>query len=120
MIMIISGRFERYLEFVKVMKQVYALPHSESSQQLRMLLDIRRDYFACAPAARISVTSQVALRNMSGHLNELFEGKVTVVNLDLTRAVFEDAYRKLQQKHDVFKKNYKPSMTLQTLLCLLS
>ena len=29
-------------------------------------------------------------------------------------------YRKLQMKHDVWKKNYKPEMSLNALLCLLS
>ncbi len=56
---------------------------------------------------------------MSSHLEALATGGAQPDVL-LTRPVFDDAYRKLQQKHDVWKKNYKPPTTLQALLCLLS
>ena len=64
--------------------------------------------------------SQVSLRQMSDHLRLLSQQKGAPPNLQLTRPVYEDLYRKLQQKHDVWRKHYKPALSLNAILCLLS
>lgn len=102
------------------MQALYNLPQSDEASLVQGLVIIRSNYFTCPPTQKLSITSQVALKAFSEHLKALEEAKVTKPDLELSRPVFEDAYRKLQQKHDVFKKNYKPSMNLHALLCLLS
>ena len=44
----------------------------------------------------------------------------TFVDLQIILQMNQYIYRKLQMKHDVWKKNYKPEMSLNALLCLLS
>jgi hypothetical protein len=57
---------------------------------------------------------------MGDNLRALDENQAGVrADVEITRPVYEDAYRKLQMKHDAWKKNYKPTMSLNTLLCLL-
>ena len=53
-------------------------------------------------------------------MTELSSGRASFPDLGLARPVYEEVYRKLQMKHDVWKKNYRPEMSLNALLCLLS
>ena len=116
----IKGRFERLLDFILVQKRLYALPEGDVSAQRQLLLDIRSQFFACSPTQRLSVPSQVALKAMASSLTRLMQSADEAPDLKITRPVFEDAYMKLQDKHDIWKKNYKPSLSLNAILCLLS
>ena len=116
------GRFERYLDFSSYCQQLYSLSASNSEDAIRShLISMRRDYFSCPASERIAIMSQVALKRLADHLRSLEEdpGRERP-NLELTRPVYEEAYRKLQMKHDLWKKNYKPEISLNALLCLLS
>ncbi len=117
---VLTGRFERYLDFTMSMNAAYALPEEDVASVSAKLESIRQDFFACPPSQKLSVVSQVALKRMADHLKTLSEQKSANPDLQLTRPVYEDVFRKLQQKHDVWKKNYKPTLSLQALLCLLS
>lgn len=117
----VKGRFERYLDFVISLRQLYALPQSATAAEKRAILAaINAKYFTCPAKERLAVTSQVALKSMADHLAELDKSPAATPNAEVTRPVYDDAYRKLQMKHDVWKKNYKPEMSLNALLCLLS
>jgi len=117
----VKGRFERYLDLVMALRQLYGLPQSATAAEKRSLLtSIHAKFFACPAKERLAITSQVALKSMADHLAELDKSPVATPNAEVTRPVYEDAYRKLQMKHDIWKKNYKPDMSLNALLCLLS
>jgi len=117
----VKGRFERYLDFVISLRQLYGLPQSATAAEKRAILAaINAKYFTCPAKERLAVTSQVALKSMADHLADLDKSPAATPNAEVTRPVYEDAYRKLQMKHDVWKKNYKPEMSLNALLCLLS
>lgn len=108
-------------------RDIYALPECDSAspdseEVRRRLLQLQEDFINCPPAQRIAVASQVALKRLGDHLRDLraSDPKLCAPSVELTRPVYEDTSRKLQQKHDLWKKTYKPAMSLNALLCLLS
>lgn len=57
-----SGRFERYLDFVLTLRQLYSLPQSATAAEKRSVLSsIHAKFFTCPAKERIAVTSQVSV-----------------------------------------------------------
>ena len=56
----IKGRFERYLDFVIALRQLYSLPQSATAAEKRAILSpINAKFFACPAKERLAITSQV-------------------------------------------------------------
>ena len=54
------GRFERYLDFVISLRQLYGLPQSATAAEKRAILAaVNAKYFTCLAKERLAVTSQV-------------------------------------------------------------
>ena len=83
------------------------------------MLEIQAKFFKVKPSEKMAVTSQVALKRLQEHLRNLEQGQCQA-DRELMRTVHEEVYVKLQAKHDIWKKNYRPVMSLNAVLCLLS
>lgn len=57
------GRFERYLDFVIALRQLYGLPQSATAAEKRSVLtSVHAKFFACPAKERLAITSQVRSR----------------------------------------------------------
>ena len=57
---IFLGRFERYLDFVMALRQLYSLPQSATAAEKRSVLaSIHAKFFTCPAKERLAITSQV-------------------------------------------------------------
>jgi len=55
-----SGRFERSLDFLLSMEELYSLPEGDKSGAVAILTRVRSEHFDCGPAQRLSTASQVS------------------------------------------------------------
>jgi len=55
----IKGRFERSLEFLISMEELYSLAEGDHASAVAIMMRIRADHFDCPPAQRLATASQV-------------------------------------------------------------
>ncbi|TRY76979.1 hypothetical protein TCAL_15918 [Tigriopus californicus] len=117
----VKGRFERYFDFHIKVLELLDVPQDDLNRQNKLMIELHQDFFS-SPSQTISISSQGALRKLKEHLKELkqINEPSHAPNLDLVHPVHEEVYEKLNSKHGQWKMNYKPTTSLNTLMCMLS
>ncbi|CAB4056521.1 unnamed protein product [Lepeophtheirus salmonis] len=114
----VKGRFERILDLVLFCRKLFDI-HKDSDKELReAMINMNRLFFDCEFSKRVAVPGQSSLRTFKTHCWEMdFRTSTIQPNISLVRPIFEDIYRKLQSKHDYWKRTYRPATTLRAVLC---
>jgi len=111
---------EQWLDFVTICEQVFELPEDESENKIKLMVDIGCKFFAKPPEGyNMAVSNQLNRKELINHCKNLLDGVSKDPDISLLRDSYEFIYSRLDQKHDLFSKTYKPPTRLAALLCTL-
>ena len=111
--------FEQWLDYVLICKEVMELPEDDNDQKAKLMIRIGGKFLAKPPDGyNLALKSQLNRKELEAHCAQLKE-KVPELkpNSELIKDGFEFIFGKLDSKHDIFKKSYKPTTTLAALIC---
>jgi len=112
---------EQWLDFVIICEQVFELPEHENEQKINLMVEIGKKFFGRPPDGyNMALQNQLNRKELISHCKNLCERVTNEPDVSLLRDGYEFVYGKLDQKHDLFKKTYKPITRLAALMCALS
>jgi len=112
---------EQWLDFVIICEQVFELPEDENERKINLMVEIGKKFFGRPPDGyNMALQNQVNRKELIAHCKNLSESVTNEPDVSLLRDGYEYVYGKLDQKHDLFKKTYKPTTRLAALMCALS
>lgn len=112
---------EQWLDFVIICEQVFELPEDENERKINLMVEIGKKFFGRPPDGyNMALQNQLNRKELILHCKSLSERVTNEPDVSLLRDGYEYVYGKLDQKHDLFKKTYKPTTRLAALMCALS
>ena len=111
--------FEQWLDYVILCKEIFALPETETDSKVKLMIRIGDKFLAKPPDGyNLALKSQLNRKELEAHCSSLSQKTPDLKpNSDLLKDGYEFIFTKLESKHDIFKKTYKPTTTLAALLC---
>ena len=101
---------EQWLDFVNICEQVFELPEDENETKINLMVEIGERFFGKPPDGyNMAVKNQLNRKELINHCRNLSEKVTSEPDDTLLRDGYEYAYGKLDQKHDVFRKTYRPT-----------
>merc|ERR1712106_760489 len=112
---------EQWLDFVNIREQVFELPEDENDTKINLMVEIGGKFFGKPPDGyNMAVKNQLNRKELINHCRNLSEKVTSEPEDTLLRDGYEYTYGKLDQKHDVFRKTYRPTTRLAAFMCALS
>jgi len=109
-------KFEPLLDYLILCLQVFELPESDVDTKVRLMVEIYNQFLA-PKSHNIALASQINRKALIAHCKDL-EKKVTdKPDVSLLREGYNFLFQKIEQKHDLWRKVYKPTTTLAAILC---
>jgi len=110
---------EQWMDYVQLCDKIFELPETELETKTSLMIQIGEKFLAKPPDGyNIALKSQINRKELLNHCKSLAE---RVPDLTPNEELLKDGYTflcgKLEQKHDLFKKQYVPTTTLAALLC---
>ena len=111
--------FEQWLDYVILCKEILALPESELDSKVKLMIQIGEKFLAKPPDGyNLALKSQLNRKELEAHCVSLSQKTPDLKpNSELLKDGYEFIFTKLESKHDIFKKTYKPTTTLAALIC---
>ena len=113
--------FEQWLDYVTACEEVYGLPETDTKAKADLMIKIGEKFLGKPPESHnIALRNQLNRKELQNHCTNLSE-KVPGLSADvsLLKDGYEYIFSKLDQKHVIFKKTFKPPTTTLALLCSL-
>ena len=112
---------EQWLDFVNISEQVFQLPEDQNDNKINLMVEIGEKFLGKPPDGyNMALQNQHNRREIKNHCKILSEKVTSEADDSLLRDGYEYVYGKLDQKHDVFRKTYRPTTRLAALMCTLS
>eukprot|EP00090_Calanus_glacialis_P047098 TRINITY_DN9565_c0_g1_i1.p1 TRINITY_DN9565_c0_g1~~TRINITY_DN9565_c0_g1_i1.p1 ORF type:complete len:258 (-),score=98.07 TRINITY_DN9565_c0_g1_i1:37-810(-) len=112
---------EQWLDFVNISEQVFQLPEDQNDTKINLMVEIGEKFLGKPPDGyNMALQNQLNRRELKNHCKNLSEKVTSEADDSLLRDGYEYVYGKLDQKHDVFRKTYRPTTRLAALMCTLS
>ena len=112
---------EQWLDFILICDQIRAKPESEVEAKTELVIKIGTKFLGKPPDGyNMALSNQLNRKELINHAKSLSE-KVPGLQPDvkLLDVGYEYILSKLEQKHDIFKKSFNKTTTLQAFLCAL-
>ena len=112
---------EQWLDFILICDQIRDKPESELEAKTELVIKIGTKFLGKPPDGyNMALSSQLNRKELINHAKSLSE-KVPGLKPDvkLLDVGYEYIHSKLEQKHDIFKKSFNKTTTLQAFLCAL-
>ena len=113
--------FEQWLDFVLICEEMFALPESQLEARTGKFITIGEKFLGRPPDGyNMALQNQINRKEVIAHAKAPSE-KVPGLKPDekLLKDGYEYIYSKLEQKHDLFKKFFNQTTSLQAFLCAL-
>ena len=113
--------FEQWLDYVLLCEEMFGLPESQVEDKSKIIIRIGQKFLGKPPDGyNMALKNQLNRKEVINHAKSLSE-KVPGLKPDekLLRDGYEYIYSKLEQKHDLFKKTFNQTTSLQAFLCAL-
>ena len=112
---------EQWLDFGNICEQVFQLPEDQNDTKINLMVEIGETFLGKPPDGyNMALQNQLNRRELKNHCKNLSEKVTSGADDSLLRDGYEYLYGKLDQKHDVFRKIYRPTTRLAALMCTLS
>eukprot|EP00092_Neocalanus_flemingeri_P018118 GFUD01019609.1.p1 GENE.GFUD01019609.1~~GFUD01019609.1.p1 ORF type:complete len:341 (-),score=104.04 GFUD01019609.1:168-1190(-) len=112
---------EQWLDFVMICEQVFELPEGEVDAKIYLMIEIGQKFLGKPPDGyNMAMKNQLNRKELINHCRNLSEKVTCDPDDSLLRDGYEYVYSKLDQKHDVFRKTYRPTTMLAAVMCVLS
>ena len=112
---------EQWLDFVDICEQVFQLPEDQNDTKINLMVEIGEKFLGKPPDGyNMALQNQLNRRELKSHCKNLSEKVTSYADDSLLRDGYEYVYGKLDQKHDVFRKTYRPTTRLAAFVCALS
>jgi len=112
---------EQWLDFVINCEKVFELPEDENEKKINFMVEIGARFLGKPPDGyNMALQNQLNRKELINHCRNLSEGVTNEPDASLLRDGYEYVCGKLDQKHDVFRKTYRPPTRLAALMCALS
>jgi len=112
---------EQWLDFINICEQVFELPEEDTHLIIDLMVEIGFQFLGKPPDGyNMALQNQLNRKELILHCRALAEKVRTDPDSSLLRDGYEYVYTKLEQKHDIFRKSYRPTTRLAALMCVLS
>jgi len=112
---------EQWLDFVRTCEEVFELPEEDKHRTIDLMVEIGSQYLGKPPDGyNMALQNQLNRKELILHCKALAEKVSTDPDTSLLRDGYEYVFTKLEQKHDIFRKSYRPTTMLAALVCALS
>jgi len=112
---------EQWLDFAINCEKVFELPEDENEKKINFMVEIGAKFLGKPPDGyNMALQNQLNRKELINHCRNLSEGVTNEPDTSLLRDGYEYVCGKLDQKHDVFRKTYRPPTRLAALMCALS
>ena len=101
---------EQWLDFVIICENVFEQPEDQTQRKRNLMVEIGEKFLEKPPAGyNMALQNQLNRKELVCHCYNLSKGTIQKPDDSLLRSGYEYVYGKLDQKHDLFRKTFKPT-----------